>query len=68
MHILGGLFNKENELCAIFETILGHIDMNQRKTVNFSDTRLKSLLELKNNHAERLTVPFDIRLKIKDLV
>jgi hypothetical protein len=42
--------------------------MNQRKTVNFSDTRLKSLLELKNNHSEKFTVPFDIRLKIKDLV
>ena len=68
MHILGGLYNKENELCAIFETILGHIDMNQRKTVNFSDKRLKSLLDIKNDHAEKFTVPFDIRLKIKELV
>ena len=34
----------------------------------FSGKRLKSLLELKNDHEEKFTVPFDIRLKIKDLV
>ena len=28
VHIVGGLYDKEDALCAIFETVLGHIDMN----------------------------------------
>ena len=67
-HMIGALFDKDGIISAMYETVEGHIDMNQRKTANFSDKRLKSLLKLKNNHAEKFTVPFDIRLKIKDLV
>ena len=68
MHIAGGLYDKDNALCAIFETILGHIDMNKRQTTNFSDNRLKTLLNLKDDHANGFKIPFELKLKIKDLV
>jgi len=68
VHITGGLFDNDGNLCAIFETILGHIDMNKRKTANFSQSRLEALLNLKSEHARNFEIPFDIRLKIKDLV
>jgi len=67
VHIVGGLYDKEDALCAIFETVLGHIDMNKRQTTNFSDTRLKTLIDLKNEHANDFTISFELKLKIKDL-
>ncbi len=68
VHIVGGLYDKEDALCAIFETVLGHIDMNKRQTTNFSDSRLKTLIDLKNEHANSFKLPFELKLKIKDLV
>ena len=37
MHFVGILKNKDNQIAAIFETILGHIDLKKRKIVNFPD-------------------------------
>ena len=66
-HILGGLFDESHNLCAIYETIEGHIDMNIRKIVPFREDKFKIMLEIKKIHAEKGFIPFDMRLKIKDL-
>ena len=42
--------------------------MNKRQTTNFSDNRLKTLLNLKDDHANGFKIPFELKLKIKDLV
>jgi len=42
--------------------------MNKRQTTNFSDSRLKTLTDLKNEHANSFKLPFELKLKIKDLV
>ena len=35
MHFVGILKNKENQIAAIFETILGHIDLKKGKLLIF---------------------------------
>ena len=44
LHFLGILENEKNETAAIFETILGHIDLSKRKIVNFPEDKLKNCL------------------------
>jgi acyl-CoA thioester hydrolase len=66
-HIVGGLFDEAENLCAIYETIEGHIDMNIRKIVPFREDKFQTMLEINKIHAATGIIPFDMRLKIKDL-
>ena len=67
LHFVGVLQNEKNELAAIFETVLGHMDLTARKVTEFKPERLKNLLDYKKTHALQESLPFDLRLKIKDL-
>ena len=59
--------NKEGELAAIFETVLGHINLSARKVTEFDDKRLNDLLAYKELNTINEQLPFELRLKIKDL-
>ena len=67
LHFVGILLNENNELAAIFETVLGHINLNERKMVPFSDYRLKNILEYKERTKLDQDLPFELKLKIRDL-
>ena len=67
LHFVGILLNENNELAAIFETVLGHINLNERKMVAFSDDRLKNILEYKERTKIDQDLPFELKLKIRDL-
>ena len=67
LHFVGILLNENNELAAIFETVIGHINLNERKTVPFSDDRLKNILEYKERTKLDQDLPFELKLKIRDL-
>ena len=67
LHFVGILLNENNELAAIFETVLGHINLNKRKMVPFSDDRLKNILEYKERTKLEQDLPFELKLKIRDL-
>ena len=67
LHFVGILQNKDNEVAAIFETVLGHIDLNKRKIVNFSDQMTKNLLTVSNKQKEISELPFEVKLYIKDI-
>ena len=66
LHFVGILLNENNELAAIFETVLGHINLNERKMVPFSDDRLKNILEYKERTKLDQDLPFELQLKIRD--
>ena len=51
----------------MYETVEGHIDMNQRKIAPMDSERLAKVLAIKKDHDLTGPVPYDIRLKIKDL-
>tara|TARA_B100001250_G_scaffold157971_1_gene135723 strand:+ start:51 stop:530 length:480 start_codon:yes stop_codon:yes gene_type:complete len=67
LHFIGILQNKDNEVAAIFETILGHIDLNKRKIVNFSDEMIERLLKVSNQQRKISELPFEVKLHIKDV-
>ena len=67
LHFVGILLNENNELAAIFETVLGHRNLNKRKMVPFSDDRLKNILEYKERTKLDQDLPFELKLKIRDL-
>ena len=66
LHFIGILQNKDNEVAAIFETVLGHIDLNKRKIVNFSDEMIERLLKVSNEQRKISELPFEVKLHIKD--
>ena len=67
LHFVGILLNENNELAAIFETVLGHINLNERKMVPFSHDRLNNILEYKERTKLDQGLPFELKLKIRDL-
>ena len=67
MHFIGILQNKDSELAAIFETVLGHIDLKKRKIVNFSDKRINDLQIIHLKQKEETKLPFDVKLHIKNI-
>ena len=67
LHFVGVLQNEKNELSAIFETVLAHMDLNARKVTEFSDQKLNKLLEYRSSNKLNEDLPFELKLKIRDL-
>ena len=67
LHFVGILKNENNELSAIFETVLAHMDLNARKVTEFKSTKLDELLKYKNQNSVKEDLPFELKLKIRDL-
>ena len=67
LHFVGILQNDEGELSAIFETVLAHMNLNSRKVTEFSDAKLNHLLEYKALNKLSEDLPFELKLKIRDL-
>jgi acyl-CoA thioester hydrolase len=67
LHFAGILQNDNGELSAIFETVLAHMDLNARKVTEFSDEKLKKLLEYRSSNQLCEDLPFKLKLKIRDL-
>ena len=67
LHFIGILQNENLDIAAIFETVLAHIDLNQRKVVNFADDKIKHLQNVYLEQRKMIDIPFDIKLHIKDI-
>jgi acyl-CoA thioester hydrolase len=67
LHFVGVLQNEKNELSAIFETVLAHMDLNARKVTEFSDQKLNKLIEYRSLNKLSEDLPFEPKLKIRDL-
>ena len=67
LHFVGVLQNEKNELSAIFETVLAHMDLNARKVTEFSEQKLNKLLEYRSLNKLSEDLPFELKLKIRDL-
>ena len=66
-HVLGALFDKDGVMSAMYETVEGHIDMNQRKIVPMDPARISKGSSIKKDHDLLGPIPYAVRLKIKDL-
>ena len=67
LHFIGILQNENADLAAIFETVLGHIDLKKRKIVNFSDDKVQHTQEICKKQNEGTDISFEIKLAIKDI-
>ena len=67
LHFIGILQNEDEELAAIFETVLGHIDLQKRKIVNFSDDKIQHTQDICQKQKEVTDISFEIKLAIKDI-
>jgi len=67
LHFVGILKNENDELSAIFETVLAHMDLNARKVTEFKSSKLDELLKYKNQNSLKEDLPFELKLKIRDL-
>ena len=67
LHFIGILQNKDDEVAAIFENVLGHIDLNKRKIVNFSEQMIENLLKVSSEQRKISELPFEAKLHIKDI-
>ena len=65
IHIVGILLNEEEQLASISETIIVHVDMRTRKTVEMPKEFLTNLETIKEQHHRVGKLDFDLRLKIK---
>ena len=68
IHILGCLLDSNNNISTVYETVLGHIDMNLRKMVEMNDPFFNSIKNLKHHHDNYGNLPFDLRLAVKESV
>ena len=59
--------NKNDELAAIFETVLGHINLKIRKVVNFPEDKMDHLIKVCKEQADISKPPFDVKLHIKSI-
>jgi acyl-CoA thioesterase FadM len=66
-HMIGALFDKDNVICAMYETVEGHIDMSKRRISPMDSERLERVSAIKKAHDTLGPVPYNVRLKIKDL-
>ena len=67
MHFVGILKNKDDQIAAIFETILGHIDLKKRKIVDFPEDRFQHILNVCYEQNKNIELPFNVKLHIKDI-
>jgi acyl-CoA thioesterase FadM len=67
LHFIGILQNEKKELAAIFETVLGHVDLKARKVTEFNNEHLSDLLNYKNSNMLDFDLPFEVRLMIKNI-
>ena len=65
IHIVGVLINNKEELSAISETIVAHVDMDSRRTSDMPDKFYHNVKSIKENHDLTGAIDFDLRLKIK---
>ena len=66
IHLTAVMLNEEDQLCAIYETILGHSDMKSRKTAPMAGPFFDNLYQIMEEHNQReINIP--LRLQIKEI-
>ena len=65
IHVVGVLLNKDEELSSISETIVAHIDMTQRRTLNMPKRLFQKVAAVSEEHCQKGPINFDLRLSVK---
>jgi acyl-CoA thioester hydrolase len=66
IHLVAVMVNEQDQLCAIYETVLGHIDMKLRKTSEMKESFFDNLSGRVKEHTQ-FDIDISLRLNIKSL-
>jgi len=66
IHLTAVMLNEKDQLCAIYETVLGHVDMDTRKTAEMAGAFFDNLHRIMLQHTQA-DIEIPLRLQIKDL-
>ena len=66
LRITAVILNEKDQLCAIYETVLGHIDMTTRKTAEMTGAFFDNLHRIMRQHT-KVDIEIPLRLQIKEL-
>jgi len=66
IHLVSVIVNQQEQLCAIYETVLGHIDMGTRKTTEMDGEFFHNLRAIHQQHTVSV-IDVPLRLGIKSL-
>ncbi|MDB2486910.1 thioesterase family protein [Porticoccaceae bacterium] len=66
IHLASVLLNRQGQLCAIYETVLGHVDMGTRKTAEMDGDFFNNLRAIQQQHTVSI-IDVPLRLGITSL-
>jgi len=66
IHLVAVMVNEQDDLCAIYETVLGNIDMKLRKTAEMKESFFDNLAGRVKEHTQ-FDIDIPLRLNIKSL-
>jgi acyl-CoA thioester hydrolase len=64
IHLVSIMINESNEVCSIYETVIAHIDMTKRKTVNMEGRFFENIKIICERHNEtEINLPLKLSIK-----
>ena len=66
IHLVAIMLNSNEQLCSIYETVLGHVDMSSRKVTEMEENFFENIQQIMREHT-RSALEIPLRLGIKQL-
>ena len=66
IHLVAIMLNSNEQLCSIYETVLGHVDMSSRKVTEMEENFFENIQQIMREHT-RSALEIPLRLSIKQL-
>ena len=66
IHLVAIMLNSNEQLCSIYETVLGHVDMCSRKVTEMEENFFLNIQQIMREHT-RSALEIPLRLSIKQL-
>lgn len=66
IHLVAIMLNSNKQLCSIYETVLGHVDMSSRKVTEMEENFFENIQQIMQEHT-RSALEIPLRLSIKQL-
>ena len=66
IHLVAIMLNSNEQLCSIYETVLGHVDMSYRMVTEMEENFFENIQQIMHEHT-RSALEIPLRLSIKQL-
>jgi acyl-CoA thioesterase FadM len=66
IHLVAIMLNSNEQICSIYETVLGHVDMSSRKVTEMAEFVFENIQQIMREYT-RSELEIPLRLSIKQL-